>query len=126
MSGSEPAAVPIRTVSIVGIHFYRTEDERLAQAESLMVGLEGTEHPVIRVGDFNSTRGDMVMAHLAESWGILRKDGSPLTFPSDEPNREIDFVLVRPATAFEVLEHRVIDEMLASDHRPLLVVLRLR
>ncbi len=44
MSGSEPAAVPIRTVSIVGIHFYRTEDERLAQAESLMVGLEGTEH----------------------------------------------------------------------------------
>ena len=115
-----------QTFSVVGIHFYRTEEERLAQAESLMVGLEGTEHPVILVGDFNSTRGDRVMSHLAESWSILTKNGSPLTFPSDEPSREIDFVLMRPATAFEVLEHRVIDEMLASDHRPLLAVLRLR
>jgi len=78
------------------------------------------------VGDFNSTRGDPVMSFLGESWSVLDKDGSPLTFPSDEPVREIDFVLTRPADAFEVLEHRVIDEKVASDHRPLLVVLRVR
>lgn len=113
-------------LSIIGIHFYRTEEERLAQAEALILALERTAHPVILVGDFNSTRGDRVMSRLAESWSIVTKDGSPLTFPSDEPNREIDFVLLRPAAAFEVMEHRVIDEMLASDHRPLLVVLRLR
>lgn len=91
-----------------------------------MMGLAQTPHPVLLVGDFNSTRGDRVMSRLAESFSIVTKHGSPLTFPSDEPNREIDFVLMRPTTAFEVLEHRVIDEMLASDHRPLLVVLRLR
>ncbi len=115
-----------QTLSVVGIHFYRTEEERLAQAGALMLGLAGTPHPVLLVGDFNSTRGDRVMSHLAESWSILPKNGSPLTFPSDEPDREIDFVLLRPAAAFEVMEHRVIDEAIASDHRPLLAVLRLR
>jgi len=39
--------------------------------------------------------------------------------------REIDFVMLKPASAFEVVEHRVVAETVASDHRPLLAVLRL-
>jgi len=56
---------------------------------------------------------------------VIDKDGAPMTFPADDPAREIDFVMLRPASAFEIVEHRVIDEVLVSDHRPLLVVLRL-
>ena len=112
-------------VSVVGIHFYRTVEERLAQAQALAQALSGGG-PAMLIGDFNSRRGDPVMDFLAESWSIVDKDGPSFTFPSDTPAREIDFVLVRPTDAFEVLEHRVIDEKLASDHRPLLVVVRLR
>ena len=112
-------------VSVVGIHFYRTVEERLAQAQALAEALSGGG-PALLVGDFNSRRGDPVMDFLGESWKILDKNGSPLTFPSDTPEREIDFVLTRPADAFEVVEHRVIEEKVASDHRPLLVVVRLR
>ena len=58
-------------------------------------------------------------------WHLAEKDGSRMTFPADDPAREIDFVLVRPDSAFEIIEHRVIEETLVSDHRPLLIVLRL-
>lgn len=113
-------------VSVVGIHFYRTEAERLAQAQALDTALAEVDHPALLVGDFNSQRGDGVMDYLGTGWRVLAKDGQAFTFPSDTPEREIDFVLMRPADAFDVVEHRVVDERVASDHRPLLVVLGIR
>lgn len=115
-----------RPLSVVGIHFYRTAEERLAQAEALSRSLADATHPVILAGDFNSRRGDVVLDRLEQEFSVVSKDRDPLTFPSDRPEREIDFVMVRPAGAFEIVEHRVIDERMASDHRPLLVVLELR
>lgn len=115
-----------RPLSIVGIHFYRTPEERLAQADSLTALLDARDHPVVLAGDFNSRRGDRVLRSLTSAdWFVVDKDGPPETFPSDAPAREIDFVMLRPASAFEVVEHRVIEEPVASDHAPLLVVLRL-
>ena len=115
-----------RPVSVVGIHFYRTPEERLAQAETLSALLDGREHPVILAGDFNSRRGDRILRSLqADEWFVVDKDGSAETFPSDRPEREIDFVMLRPAEAFQIAEHRVIEEPLASDHVPLLIVLRI-
>jgi len=118
-----PDGVP---VSIVGIHFYRTPEERLAQADALSSFLDDREHPVVLIGDFNSQRGDIVLRSLRENdWFVVDKDGSSLTFPSDVPEREIDFAMLRPASAFEIVEHRVLEESVASDHRPLFVVLRI-
>ena len=39
-------------------------------------------------------------------------------------DREIDFILYRPAERFEVLQMDVLDEPMASDHRPLVLELR--
>lgn len=115
-----------RVVSVVGIHFYRTPEERLAQADSVARYFAEADHPVVLAGDFNSQRGDRILRSLlASDWLVLDKQGGVDTFPADAPAREIDFVMVRPAENFEVVEHRVIDERVASDHRPLLAVLRL-
>lgn len=65
------------------------------------------------------------MTRLAEDWRVATKSGSPYTYPADAPDREIDFVMIRPSDAGEVLEHRVVPESMAADHRPLLAVLRL-
>ncbi len=46
------------------------------------------------------------------------------TFPSDAPRRTIDHVLMRPLGAWEVESVEVLEEPLASNHAPLLVVLR--
>ena len=131
-SGSEPrsaltARVKLpntdREAVISGIHFYQTEEERLAQAQTLMDALAGEEGLVVLAGDFNSTPGSPVMELLATDWVVAQKGGSSLTFPADGPAREIDFVLIRPKNGFRVLEHRVLDEEVASDHRPILLVL---
>jgi endonuclease/exonuclease/phosphatase family metal-dependent hydrolase len=126
VAGDPNGAAEPRVVSVVGIHLYMTPEERLAQADTLSARLDGVDHPVVLAGDFNSRRGDVVLRSLVDAgWFVLDKEGPSDTYPADDPAREIDFVMLRPASAFEIIEHRVIDELVASDHRPLLVVLRL-
>ncbi len=153
--GAEPrSAVTVRVRSpdtgreivLADIHFYRTEEERLAQAltlDSLLRATAGpaagrtpgdgptagdtSAPPAILAGDFNSEPATLVMDTLAGlGWHVVPKDGSPLTFRSDDPVREIDFLMLRPHERFEVLEHRVIDEPVASDHSPIFAVLVVR
>jgi len=137
-----------REIVLSDIHFYRTEEERLAQALTLDRLLRSHDRttttpgdatgdaadrndggpaditPTLLAGDFNSEPGTVVMDTLAAlGWRVLTKSGTPLTFRSDDPVREIDFMLVRPAERWEVIEHRVIDEPVASDHSPIFAVL---
>ena len=141
--GAEPrssAAVRVRSPAtgreylFSGIHFYRTEAERLAQAQDLDAALAATDDratgepiPTLLAGDFNSQPGGTVLGWLtAEAntpWWVIPKDGPSNTFPSDEPAREIDFLMARPTDRWEVIEHRVIDEPVASDHAPIFAVL---
>lgn len=109
-------------IVFVGIHLYRTAEERLAQARRLVEVFRAERAPVLLVGDFNSTPESDVISLLAESWEVTPKTGDRRTFSSTEPVREIDFVLYRPTERFRVLESRVIDEPVASDHRPVLWV----
>lgn len=109
-----------------GIHFYRTEEERMAQARTLTEVLSEESGLVVLAGDFNSLPGSAVMDFLDTDFEIVPKRGSAFTFPADDPAREIDFILVRPDAGFEVLEHRVLGERVASDHRPIFLVLEIR
>jgi len=108
------------------IHFYRTEEERLSQAGSLERELEYEEEPVILAGDFNSEPGSAVIEMLARDFQIVEKGQDRLTFSSFDPVREIDFVMVRPEPRIEVLRHTVLDEPVASDHRPIYAEFLLR
>jgi endonuclease/exonuclease/phosphatase family metal-dependent hydrolase/dienelactone hydrolase len=80
--------------------------------------------PAILAGDINATRDSRVLAQLADHWSVAGDHEQP-TIPAFEPKRQIDFVLTHPAGRWQVVETRVIDESVASDHRPLLAVLRL-
>lgn len=115
-----------RALRFVGIHLYQTDAERLAQAVRLEALLDRQEMPTILAGDFNSTPSSEVMARLGESWTIVAKGADHLTFPSYAPEREIDFVLVQPSDRFDLAEQRLMDEPVASDHRPVVVDLVFR
>lgn len=114
-----------RSVWVSNIHFYRTEQERFGQAQRLLRVLANETDPTILIGDFNSRRGDRVMEHVEEQFSVPMKFGPANTFPSDRPEREIDFVAVRPSESFTLLDYRVIDERVASDHRPVLARFRI-
>lgn len=115
-----------RSLRFVGIHFYRTEAERLAQAARLEELLANEAVPTVLAGDFNSKPGSAVMTRLGRSWETVDKGDDSFTYPSYEPAREIDFVLYAPPETFEVLSERVIDAPVTSDHRPIVVDLILR
>ncbi len=113
-------------VVVVGIHLVWTGDERYSQAARLIEIFKDERAPVILAGDFNSTPDSDVMALLRGAWHIPDKGDDHFTFPSDAPDREIDYIVYRPRDRFDIVEHRVIDEPMASDHRPLLLELRFK
>ena len=106
------------------------ETARLAQVKVINgkpVGTakEGAEElPALLAGDLNATPGSGPIQRLLERWTDADVKASP-TFPSDHPRKKIDYVLYRPAGRWKVVETRVIEEKVASDHRPVLVVLEL-
>ena len=93
--------------------------------------------PVVVCGDFNDMPDSRVMAELkkeyTDSWTLVGR-GDGFTFPSDAPNKRIDYILIldssKPdsttsAVQLRPLFARVLQSS-ASDHRPLLVEFELR
>jgi endonuclease/exonuclease/phosphatase family metal-dependent hydrolase len=117
--------VASREILFVGVHLFETAEERLAQANTLIELFKDEMAPVILAGDFNSEPGSGVIKLLKRYWEVPDKGVDHLTWPSDNPEVEIDYIMFRPADRFEVVEQRVIDEPLASDHRPLVLELQL-
>lgn len=78
----------------------------------------------ILAGDLNAAPGSAPVKALAKNWTFATEPGGKglLTIPSDVPKQQIDYVLFRGK--FEVVEAKVIEEKVASDHRPVLAVLR--
>jgi endonuclease/exonuclease/phosphatase family metal-dependent hydrolase len=119
----------------IGTHLdYRPSDaERMASAKSINeIVIRRKSDLAILAGDLNATPESRPIAELAKHWKIAGMASSVtpqagnqiLTFPANKPDRWIDYILVRPADQWEVVEVRVLDEPVASDHRPLLAVLR--
>jgi endonuclease/exonuclease/phosphatase family metal-dependent hydrolase len=103
---------------------YRALEERMRQIERLNEIFVGDEHPpTLLVGDMNDMPDSPTLVALQDHWANATAGQDLPTFPAAQPTRQIDFVLFRPAGAWRVIEARVIEEPLASDHRPLMVVL---
>ena len=115
-----------RTITIINVHFDWVRDDgfRFAQASVLTKYLDALKTPYVLIGDFNDGPDSRTLALFKSRATEARKPaGASFTFPSDKPEREIDYVFFSPSSAFTAREVRVIDEQVASDHRPVLAVL---
>ncbi|HUK32387.1 MAG TPA: endonuclease/exonuclease/phosphatase family protein, partial [Vicinamibacterales bacterium] len=103
----------------------RDPEIRLAQARSLNAQLVHEDGvATILAGDMNARPGSEVMALFDEYWANpLTGADSGLLGPTGRPRLPVDYVLVRPVARWHVIESRIVDEPIASDHRPVLVVL---
>jgi endonuclease/exonuclease/phosphatase family metal-dependent hydrolase len=113
-------------VTVVNVHFDWVKDDRFrfAQAETLAKYLDALEAPYILLGDFNDMPGSRTLALFTSRAGeAVKPEGDRLTFSATDPRREIDFIFFAPAAAWRARDVRVIDERVASDHRPVLAVL---
>lgn len=110
---------------IFATHLDVTEKDRLLAVEWLAKRIAelpaGT--PMILAGDFNAAPGSRAFKALSEQW-TTDPEIKP-TSPAEKPEKQIDFVAFRPRERWRVIETRVLNEPVASDHRPILVTLEL-
>lgn len=117
-----------QNLRIAATHFdyRRADEERLASVAWLREKLvKDSAVPTILAGDLNATRESNTLKKLMEDWKIAGDEEAP-TIPVENPQRQIDFVLVRPAAVWEIVEVQVLNEPVASDHLPILAVIKLR
>jgi endonuclease/exonuclease/phosphatase family metal-dependent hydrolase len=119
-------------LTVVNVHFDWVEDDRhrFAQAEALAAALGSLETPFLLLGDFNDQPGSRTIELFRAVAREVPKAGEGMarrTFSSTEPTIEIDYLFVSPPGANGGWRARrpaeVIDERIASDHRPVVAEL---
>ncbi|TWU42132.1 endonuclease/exonuclease/phosphatase family protein [Novipirellula artificiosorum] len=114
---------------LVNVHFDWVADDRFrfAQAQRLREYLDQVSMPYLLFGDFNDQPGSRTLRLLAQaSIEAAKPREDRFTFSSSDPKIEIDFIFASPVTRWKMVEVNVIDEPVASDHRPVVAALHLR
>ena len=121
-TSAEPA-----DILVLATHFdHRPDDrERTLSAKIINHQFRNERGPALLMGDLNDVVGSPALNQLETIWKRTNTDPLP-TIPVDQPKRQIDFILFRPADRWTVVETRVLEEAVASDHRAILSVLELQ
>ncbi|HWV64574.1 endonuclease/exonuclease/phosphatase family protein [Chitinophaga sp.] len=133
--GKEPRAAGIVTVKLPGdssLQFVTThldagrkDGDRIAQANKLADYFRATATPVIIAGDFNAVPESKEADILREVFMDATSQMGP-TFPSDSPRIKLDYIMLAPKHRWTVTGARIIEETVASDHRPVLCELEMK
>jgi endonuclease/exonuclease/phosphatase family metal-dependent hydrolase len=97
----------------------------MMQTKRIMELYENYDLPIVLAGDLNAVPGSDPINLLGRQWSCADQDDPQPTFPSVKPARKIDYIMYKPKGRWKVVELRVIDEKVASDHCPVFVVLEL-
>lgn len=103
------------SLTVMVVHFGLNEDEQINAVSAVLENAE-TEKCVL-MGDFNVTPDNEILNPIRKKF----KDAADLfkepltTFPSDNPDRKIDYIFVTPD--IEILRADI-PAIVASDHRP--------
>lgn len=114
-------------VVFAGTHLcHESEQTRLRQVRSIEGNRAYHGSATILVGDFNFTPdSEPYQAMINAGWvdtAAAFDDPKP-TCPADQPTMRIDYVFIKPASRWRVIDVQVLDEPIASDHAPVLVEL---
>jgi len=135
------AAPVIRFISTHWQHNHAGDRAEQARRVDALFGLDDpndageeaeTARPiVILAGDLNAGPASKPLSILENRWRYVSRAADstdwPLTWPADAPRASIDHVLISPASAeVDIRAAEVIEEAVASDHRPVVVRLEIR
>lgn len=112
-------------VLFIGTHLeHANTGVRQRQADALTeISSKIAPISAILAGDFNDAPNSPVIRKICQQWRDATISSPGPTWPADKPAKQIDFVFYRPADLWRVVSSEVVDEPMASDHRPVLVVL---
>jgi len=99
--------------------------DRINQATALVQRFTNAKTPVILAGDLNAGPASKETGILKQLFTDATQASGP-TYPADTPTVKLDYILVYPKQRFNVTATRVIQETVASDHRPLVAELEIK
>ena len=107
-------------------HLSLTEEDRLASLEIIKNSVRTNNKPFFLAGDLNDHPESAFIKALQQDFQILTSI-KKATFPAPEPTETIDYIAAwkQQTDDFATLSTQVIEEPLASDHRPITVTLRM-
>ena len=106
-------------------HMSLTEEDRMKSLELVKAFTSSSTKPLFLAGDMNAEPESGFIKELQKDFQIL-SNPKQHTFPAPDPKETIDYIamLKQNAKGFAVISAKVINEPMASDHRPILVDLR--
>ena len=111
------------SIRFVTTHLHHINDNfRERQASRLNELYADGDGPVILAGDLNATPESEPIARLREAWKLTSGEHALPTFPSPQPSKTIDYIMIRRPGNLHPASLRVLDEPIASDHRPVLAI----
>jgi len=135
LEGKEPRAALMITVvinsgdtiSFVATHLdHEGPESRIMQVKKINEEFTNNIYPTILAGDLNDIPGSETINLFEKYWTTTYDKNNPaFTFPSDKPDRKIDYMMFRPANRWKVNETKVICDSIATDHCVYLVELEL-
>ena len=126
LPGEEPRVllvVELKDYVIACTHLDLEAEQRLASVPLIVAEAQRWQKPFILAGDWNDASDSELLQEMTKYFTIL--SGDDPTFPADDPQECIDYVASFKTQPVVAIESFVIDEPEASDHRPLMVKLRL-
>ena len=106
-------------------HMSLTEEDRMKSLELVKAFTSSSTKPLFLAGDMNAEPESGFIKKLQKDFQIL-SNPKQHTFPAPDPKETVDYIatLKQNAKGFAVISAKVINEPMASDHRPILVELR--
>ena len=107
-------------------HLSLTEEDRLASLDIIKSSVVKSNKPYFLAGDLNDQPDSKFIQALQQDFQVLTHIKKP-TFPAPEPTETIDYIAAwkHGSNDFANLSAQVLEEPVASDHRPLSVQLRM-
>jgi len=116
------------TISFICTHLdYKPNSlERIEQVNKINELFANSKFPTILAGDFNDIPNSDAINILEKYWQSTYDKLNPeFTFPSNMPNRKIDYVMFIPKVKWELIDKKVICDLVATDHCGFSVSLKL-
>ena len=113
------------------LHFYNThldhhskDSDRPEQIQKIISTIQADQGKIILAGDFNCEPGIEPLSNLENI--LTRSDSDVKTYPSDKPDRIIDHIFFSRDRGISLCAINVIEETMASDHRPVIATFKIK
>lgn len=110
-----------RSLDFACTHLDLKEEHRMLQVAEINRILGERKNMVILAGDFNLTASSPAMSILERFFIRSCSADCQPTSPDINPKNEIDFILLKKGSALKVTSHKVLLDVHASDHLPVVV-----